>query len=184
VGATGVQTYTFADQSGLATIPMTHTQQLLQSIFTSGNTALVENPTLLFVREERYRSAGLMLSSVVQAGAGSSTTRGVLATGRLTFNLNPADVREQMLAGVNWAPYQYKGAGVWEARTIGDYWERMGAIFNRLFATQYAADRTEVNAGRALLAQSFYLSLFHGAGTLVEFAGRPVRRRSQVTMSL
>jgi len=181
VGATGVQTYTFADQSGLGTIPMTHTPQLLQSIFTSGNTALVENPTLLFVREERYRSAGLSLSSVVQAGSGSSTTRGVLVTGRLTFNLNPADVQEQTLAGVNWAPYQYKGAGVWAARLIGDYWGQMGAIFNRLFANQYSADRPEVNAGRALLAQSFYLSLFRGAGTLVEFAGQPVQAATPVS---
>lgn len=173
--ATGVRTFTFADQSGLATIPMTHTQQLLQSVFTSDGAALVENPTLLFVREERYRSAGLHMAAVVQAGANSTTTRGVLATNRLTFKLDSQHVQEQVLASVNWAPYQHKGAGVWDSYPIGDYWERMGTIFDRLFANQYSTERPEINAGRVRLAQSFYLSLFHGAGTLVEFAGQPVQ---------
>ena len=177
-GATGVRTFTFADQSGLATIPMTHTQQLLQSVFTSGGAALVENPTLLFVREERYRSAGLNMPAIVQAGANSSTTRGVLTSNQLTFKLDSQHVQEQVLASVNWAPYQHKGAGVWESYPIGNYWERMGTIFDRLFANQYSTERPEINAGRVRLAQSFYLSLFHGAGTLVEFAGQPIQATS------
>nr|MBC8249032.1 hypothetical protein [Anaerolineales bacterium] len=174
LGATEVRTFTFPDQSGLATIPMTHTKQILNDEFMSGATPLVENPTLLFAREERYRAIGLDTASVIEAGV-STPTKGVLASNSLEVSLDPTKVEEQVLAGMNWAPYRYDAdAQAWEAYPIGDYWEHMDAVFDRVFQEQYSDDRPEINAGRALLAQSFYLSLFHGAGTIVEIAGQPL----------
>ena len=174
LGATEVRTFTFPDQSGLATIPMTYTKQILNDEFMSGATPLVESPTLLFVREERYRAIGLDTASVIEAGV-STATKGVYASNSLTINLDPTKVTEQVLAGLNWAPYRYDAdAQAWEAYPIGDYWEHMDAVFDRVFQEQYSDDRPEINAGRTLLAQSFYLSLFHGAGTIVEIAGQPL----------
>ena len=175
VGATDVRTFTFPDQSGLATIPMTYTKQILNNQFMSGTTPLVEDPTLLFAREERYRAIGLDTASVIEAGV-STPTKGVYASNSLTINLDATKVTEQVLAGLNWAPYRYDAdAQAWEAYPIGDYWEHMDAVFDRVFQEQYSDDRPEINAGRVLLAQSFYLSLFHGAGTIVEVAGQPLR---------
>jgi len=154
LGATEVRTFTFPDQSGLATIPMTYTKQILNDEFMSGATPLVESPTLLFVREERYRAIGLDTASVIEAGV-STATKGVYASNSLTINLDPTKVTEQVLAGLNWAPYRYDAdAQAWEAYPIGDYWEHMDAVFDRVFQEQYSDDRPEINAGRTLLAQS------------------------------
>lgn len=172
-GATGVRTYTFTDQSGLATIPMTHTKQLLQQVFThDDDTARVAHPTLLFVREETYRAVSLDTATAVQMEAGSFTHRGVVVADRLTFDLTAAP--QLTLAGANWAPYQHMGAGVWESYPIREYWQQMESTFTQLFTHHYATELPEINAGRVLLAQSFYLALFHGAAALVEFNLQPL----------
>ncbi len=172
-GATGVRTYTFTDQSGLATIPMTHTKQLLQQVFTNDDdTARVAHPTLLFVREETYRTVSLDTDTAVQMEASSFTHRGVVVADRLTFDLTSAP--QMTLAGANWAPYQHMGAGVWESYPIREYWEQMEGTFTQLFTNHYATELPEINAGRVLLAQSFYLALFHGAAALVEFNLQPL----------
>ncbi|MCP4539215.1 MAG: hypothetical protein GY832_18925, partial [Chloroflexi bacterium] len=147
----------YPDQSYIAEIPMTHTKTILQQY-----TGQAVSTTLLFVREEYYRTA-----SLEEIGVGTKI-QGVATQNSLNFNLDPAQFQQQVLAGMNWAPYHDTGAGGWKSYSIDEYWEQMDTIFNAIFMAEYPSSSPAANQGRVVLAQSFYLSLFSGASGIVQ----------------
>lgn len=175
-----VETYSFADQAHLAELPMTHTLQILNQHLSDGTNAAGQSvtPTLLFVREERYRSGNLETSDVT-AGTASPVNpqMGVLPGHNVTISM--AGVQEQVLAGMNWAPYRYAGAGLWESYAIDEYWEWIKVRYPAALEAICSLDPDDLvcgagdpegylEAGAGLLMQSFYLGLFHGANALVQ----------------
>jgi hypothetical protein len=76
-----VHTYSFPDQTYIATLPMTYTKQILNLHAPNGvnQAGQVISPTLLFAREEHYRSANLELSTDIVNTGSSITERGVIS---------------------------------------------------------------------------------------------------------
>ncbi|RLC66621.1 MAG: hypothetical protein DRI48_04270, partial [Chloroflexi bacterium] len=184
-GALHVQTYHFTDQTGLAALPMTHTKQILNDYFITGGQPRIEAPTLLFVREEFYRSANLGAGeTVVQADA---RTDGLIVGDELRMTLGTDAAPEQVIAGVSWSPYRYRG-GEWEAYPLEEYMDRLEIVFEDVFAGEAVdadlvglVSEEEMNAARVFLAQTIYLSLFAGANSLVEMGSVPLSITTPLT---
>ena len=147
-----VLTYHYDQQHQIGLLP---TEQILREKFTtSGNDpqAKVIAPTLLFVREETYRGAGL-------------DETGILNSNDLSISF--ANSQRQVLAAMQWTSYKYKGASVWDVYPANDYWaeylaERIGPDFKEEWLDDSAVD------GANLIAQGLYLSLSSGVVNAVE----------------
>ncbi|MCJ7551391.1 MAG: LamG domain-containing protein [Anaerolineae bacterium] len=167
VGALEVETFAFPDQTYLATLPLTHTEQILNQYFLShaGNIT----PTLLYAREENYRTLNL------EAVVGTSAVDGVRASNHATFTFDPTEASETVLASMNWAPYRYAGSGYWESCPIAEYWEYMEARFGVLFGDDPVNDPAGyLKTGRIILLQNLYLAIFSGTGGIVEIGDTPI----------
>jgi subtilisin-like proprotein convertase family protein len=176
-GALEVETFDFPDQSYLATLPLTHTKQILDTHYISHTGSIT--PTLLYAREENYRSVNLDADEVVGGTGGARTVKGVLRSNQVTLALDPTYVQEEVLAGLSWAPYRYSGAGYWKPCPIAEYWEQMEAHLDALFEGDPNYDPESdpdgyLKAGRVLLSQNFYLAIFHGTSGIVELGDTPI----------
>lgn len=176
-----VITYTFPHQSYISHIPMTHTQEILSDYFMEGGTPKIENPTMLFAREETVRTVSLDAGdAVVQHSA--TIENGVLATNQVKVVLDPNEVPETVLAGLNWAPYRYAGAGVWESDSIDEYVAKLKARLRPRFEADpdlnpdgYSPDEIRgIKDGAEIVAGAFYLTLFAGLSNVVEMDGTPL----------
>ncbi|MBN1887617.1 MAG: Ig-like domain-containing protein [Thermoflexales bacterium] len=172
-GATQVVTQAFAHQSYIAHIPMTYTKQVLNDYFMSGSqpTAKIANPTLLFVREETFRSL-----SLDGAASSAAVQNGVLLSNTLKMALTSGTVPETVLAGMNWAPYLYDAdAGVWEADPVDEYVAKLKARLGPTFeADSYFPPDETILDGAKFVAGSFYLAMFAGLSSVVEMNSVPL----------
>ncbi len=142
-----VETFQYAHQDYLTQIAMHETPRILQQF------AHDVMPTLLFAREEHYRSAGLTSATWDWK----------------TDQLNLAASTEQMTtAALQWSPFRYSDAGGWESVPIVEYWDHLDVTLTQYFQEQYPDDASsengveEVNAGRMVIARAFYMSLVQG----------------------
>ncbi|MFQ5420124.1 MAG: hypothetical protein ACE5EY_07150, partial [Anaerolineae bacterium] len=177
-GALGVETFFFPKQSYIAQLPMTHTQQILNANFTAAI-----SPTLLFVREEHFRSAALeMEGEMIQAAAKSA---GVIGDNQLTVDLNPAWAREETLTGMNWAPYRYNAAlQEWESYRVEDYWDYAEARYREIFGRDPESDPDgSIQTGQVILAHLFYLSYYQGVSNIVQVGDAPLVYDWQVQLA-
>jgi subtilisin-like proprotein convertase family protein len=173
-----VITYTFPHQSYISHIPMTHTQEILDGYFMDGGTPKIENPTMLFVREETVRTVALDAGDAVVQHA-ATIQNGVLKTNQVKVVLDPAEVPEAVLAGLNWAPYKYAGADVWESDPVDEYVAKLKGRLRPLFEAdpdlnpdRYTIDEiASILDGAEIVAGSFYLTLFAGLSNVVEMEG-------------
>jgi type II secretory pathway pseudopilin PulG len=157
-GAIEVETFSFSDQTALATLPMTHTQRVLNDHFTdTAGQPRVEAPTLLFVREEQYRTANL-----------EGIAEGLVGDDTIMISLDPSRVFIEVLAAMNWAPYRFDEVEGWQAYPIDEYWERMGTHYQTLFEELRPEDDRLVNAGRRIIAQNYYVMLYNGRSGVVK----------------
>ncbi|MEM7030142.1 MAG: LamG-like jellyroll fold domain-containing protein, partial [Chloroflexota bacterium] len=166
-----VKVYNFEDQRGLAELPMTHSQQILNDRFISNGQAKVNTPTLLFAREERFRSANLSMNEEVIQRTGST----------YIVNMNYNQVKTQVMASLNWGPYRYKGAGVWEAYSIHDYWAQLDDVYKPIFAADanYFSKVSDVEQlGGVTAAKNYYMSLFRGVNNVVEYGYVPLQQQA------
>ena len=148
-----VETFNFAHQGLIATLPMTHTPQILADHFVDGSgNAKIEAPTLLIVREEAFRSLSLDEESALSGNT-------------LTLTLDAESVPETVLAAMQWAPYRYLGAGAWESYPIDEYWTYLESRLTALLDQDYADEALE---GAVLVAQSAYLTRFNGTNAIIE----------------
>jgi len=168
-----VETYpTYPDQSYIATLPLTHTLQILNQYFITHVGSVT--PTLLFLREEKYRSANLDMSADIIDTQAAQGNDGVIASSQLTVILDEGKIEEQVLAGMNWAPFRFKGAGEWEAYPIEEYWDWIRERYEEIFMDEEPDDPQGYrNAGRVTLARGSYVAFFHGSSGIVQ-TGDPV----------
>ncbi|MBN1888600.1 MAG: Ig-like domain-containing protein [Thermoflexales bacterium] len=163
-----VETYTFTHQSYLAHIPMTHTPQILSGYFLGADEQpKIQNPSLLFLREERFRSASLdMASPVVQHSV--ARQGGLLPTNRVKLSMGLEDVPETELVAMNWSPYRHVGAALWEQDSIDEYVAKLQGRLRPSFEadSDLGVDPLVVE-GALVVATSFYLTLFAGLNTVV-----------------
>jgi len=152
-----VETVSFPHQDYVAHIAMTDTLQILGQFPTD------VAPTLLFAREEHYRSVGLDMDL-------ANWKQGVLVV-----SADPQTLQEDTLASLSWTPYRYNNdAGPdgqvigWEPYPIGEYWDRMEIQFKDLFRQLRPEDSENVNWGWMVLARSYYFSLLNGLANRVQ----------------
>ena len=138
-----VQRFRYESQDYLAYMTMTEVPKILEQNFAPG-----DNPTLLFAREEHYRSANLYNTS--KNGAVFSINMGASA--------RPLET----IAGLKWMPYQYETDAGWTALPVEDYWDRLEVLYTDLFKTTNPDDSDKTNLGRAIFARSYYVSLMQG----------------------
>ena len=158
------RTYTTVDEA-VMTIATTETVQLLDEHFTPRWTESESiSPTLLFAREQRFRSLNLDGNRV-----GDSTIAWSDDNRSLTLNLEPDDVQVQTTASLNWAPYKYQDSE-WAAYPIEDYWLELQKRYQEQFGEEFGDkdDPEEVRGGAVVLMQIHYVSLYHGASAVVQ----------------
>ena len=81
-----------------------------------------------------------------------------------------AAYKDQVLAGLNWAPYQYNTtAGEWEAYPIEEYWETLDANLRQRFTELYDQDTPDAIEGRVMIAESYYMMMVNGVETDAPF---------------
>jgi len=174
-GALVVETYpTFPDQSYIAALPMTHTRRLLEQYFPNGRDGFgaVVSPTLLFLREEFYRSANLEMDDILDT-QGVNREAGLFPGNQLTLALDPNHVKDEVLAGMNWAPYRFD-AGGWETYPIEEYWDWIKTRYPDIFEDVEGDPEGYIKAGQAIVAQGFYLGLYHGVNAIVQIGDDPI----------
>ncbi len=147
-GALRVENRRYDTQDSLAKVAMEMTPAILAQYPTS------VNPSLLFAREERYRSAGL------EAGTQS--------LGLLVMSVG-ASYEEETLAAMSWAPFHYntsQGPGGkvigWEAYPMSAYYDTLSTRLKSHFQALFPENDAETIAGQAAVAQGYYVSLFNG----------------------
>ncbi|MFQ5434829.1 MAG: hypothetical protein ACE5FD_08130, partial [Anaerolineae bacterium] len=169
-GALGAETYAFPEQSDIAQLPLTYTQQILNDHFSH-----TISPTLLFVREERYRQISLeMGGNGIQAAATKSA--GVISSNMLTVDLDPAWAKEEVLAGMNWAPFRYNtNQSAWESYPADQYWDEAEARYRAIFQRDPQNDPDGlIQQGQIVLAHLFYLSYVQGVNHVVQVGDAPL----------
>jgi len=158
----------------IANLVMTTTRQILDDHFTAHwSPAEPISPTILFAREDSFRSLGLdaHLDGDAALVGWSEGDR------RLTLDLAPDAVELLVLAELNWAPYRYdEEAGAWESYPIDEYWELLGERADVEFADETDPELLE---GKRGIAQLLYLTVYQGMSNVVEINGEVVPKSYQ-----
>jgi hypothetical protein len=158
-----VVTYTFPTlDRALMHVTMTDTRQILDGHFTAHTPV---TPTLLFAREERFRSLNLDEQLRTDATLVTWSDNGR----QLTLDLKPDDVEVQIMAGMKWAPYQHKD-GEWTWYPIEDYWQELQKRYEDAFSDDYNDEDNpeEVRGGAVIAGQIYYVSLYIGTNAIVQ----------------
>ncbi len=150
-----VENFRYPTQDYLSYLAMHETPRILSNFDKYGADIY---PTLLYAREEHYRSAGL--EAVTASGGGA-----------LTLQVGSA-YKEKTLAGLSWAPYRQGNDG-WEAYPIDEYWYTLDDSLRATFIDQYAGDTAETIDGRVAVAESYYMSLLSGIESDDPMSGCP-----------
>ena len=149
-----VNNYAYAYQDQVASMMMSGTQQILTQNF---NAYTDSTPTLLFAREERFRSVSLEAPAV----------RSVV-TSTVTFDFNGRLI--DTTAAMSWAPYRFKD-GAWQAYPMNEYWDAFGVRLKSVLPDDpalSAADNESLNHGKVIFARSYYLFMNQGRAALVQ----------------
>ncbi|MEI8082691.1 MAG: hypothetical protein WCI74_12685, partial [Actinomycetes bacterium] len=120
------------------------------------------SPTLLYAREEHYRTAGMAAAS--------------LADDVVTVDTDPQVHPEETVAGLIWGPYRYNSAVDpatnqvigWQAYPSDEYYGNLGDTLQQRFDQNFPADTGSVNGGRMTVARDYYMALLNGIATQVE----------------
>ncbi|MCZ7568702.1 MAG: proprotein convertase P-domain-containing protein [Ardenticatenaceae bacterium] len=156
-----VQTYQYDHQDYIAKIPSEITPKILKDHFTANGSAVTDAPTLLFAREEHYRSASLDMVDGVIAVSGS----------QVTVNMAADKISLDTLAAMNWGPYRYRNSR-WEPYPISEYRDKLEVTLKDLFKkhppldesgqalyTPNDPDADDIVAGLVTAAQAYYFSM-------------------------
>ncbi len=142
-----VETFSYPHQDYIAHIMMTETVRILDQ-FAQDTT-----PSLLFAREEHYRSADLAMGSWINQA--------------LTIDAGPATSEEETIASLSWAPYRFRD-GAWEPYPIREYWDQLDIELKDLFRQLFPDDSEDINLGKMVVARSYYVSLLQGLAAQVQ----------------
>ena len=148
----------FAYQDLMVSVPMTYTQEILNQYFLVNGLPVADAPTLLFMREEHYRSANLDSPAEVTPRNGAS----------LTVDLAPDYVSLETLAAMNWSPYRHRD-GVWEPYPIEDYARLLELRLVKSFPPDpNDPDGGYVSQGQVIIARGFYLGMVQGVQEIIQ----------------
>ncbi len=195
--ALDVHLFNFATYPEMATIPMTHTQQILADAFQNPDlSAKASDPTLLYLREERSRTitlatgGGSVNSTFIKNNQPSSIVYTPVCgpdrpdgcySGSANIQFSNAAAPLQTIVGMNWAPFRYEGVGVWSAYPIDEYYTNLSSQLDDAFTSLYPAGEQILVDGKDLtiegqkaLAINYYLSLNVGVTTLRVLGGKPI----------
>jgi len=166
-------TYPTMDEA-VATVGMTEAVKILDDHFTPH---VPVAPTLLFAREERFRSLNLDEDRV-----GASTITWSDDNHQLKLDLKPDDVEVQTVAGMNWAPYRYRD-DAWEPYPIEDYWEELENRYEKDFADEYVDEEhpEDLRTGAVFVGQIYYLTLYTGVHVAVQSGGTLLTQKYQTS---
>ncbi|MEP7199624.1 MAG: hypothetical protein ABI874_07395, partial [Chloroflexota bacterium] len=160
-----VKTFSFSNANLSAAMAMTNTKQILNDYFLA-NTDVITAPTLLFVSESSFRSVSL-------------GTTGAQNTSTQSLSLASATAPTQTIATMNWTPFQYKGASLWQGYTTEQYMPRLAA---RLQPVMQADPNLSISGavlnGSVTEAQSFYMALLTGVTNIVAINDLPLTLRA------
>ncbi len=159
-----VVTHTYGTlDKALATLAMTDSKQILDDDFSADTPV---TPTLLFAREERYRSANLDQHldddvAIVQWSEDNPH--------QLTMVLSEEDAPLDTVTGLNWAPFRYKD-DEWQAYPIEEYWDELHDRYTVAFVDEFEDDDDPEAArgGAVIVGQTHYLSLYVGVSANVQ----------------
>lgn len=165
-GRVGVQTFHVDHQDYLPKVPTEFTPQILNTYFTANGLPRANAPTLLYAREETYRTASLDL-----VGGINAVTDNVL-----TVNMDSEKVPLDVLAATSWAPYRY--AQGWEPYPIQEYYDLLEIrLEDQIVANppEYYdpadPDAELVMTGMVKSAQAYYISINLGQSNVPESGG-------------
>lgn len=161
--------YTFSNADEVATMPMTHTRQILHTYFTAPDgSARASAPTLLFVQEQRARYANLGMDAEVVRTA---QLGGTATDNQLTLSIAGDVVVRGMY---QWTPYRLR-AGAWEAMPLDDYFQHLASVVRPILAEDTAAyvnltpeEREKALDIQGVLAQGYYLSVYQSLSAIVQ----------------
>ncbi|MBU0510485.1 MAG: hypothetical protein KKD28_04155, partial [Chloroflexi bacterium] len=144
-----VARFRYDSQDYATYLAMTETPDILEANF-----AHTDEPTLLFAREEHYRSADL----------GAASKSGSVFTVNMVSSNQPL----QTVTGLKWMPYAYDDDTGWSPIPIRELWDDLIIQYEDTFAQTYPEDTEAANLGRAVVARSYYVSLIQGLVQQVE----------------
>jgi hypothetical protein len=157
-----VNTYNFENYALMGAVPMTYTKQVLNSYFTSGSTPKITNPTLLFLREETFRGAGL-------------STTGPISGTATTVDLSTARAPAQTIVSMSWSPYEYRSGSGWTSANPSTYMNNLSTkLRSYVQADTRLNDDPDVVSGAVIVATSLYASLLNGVTRLAWLSGAPL----------
>ncbi|MBM3135441.1 MAG: hypothetical protein FJZ89_09225, partial [Chloroflexi bacterium] len=147
------KTYEHLDLA-LATVAMTDTKQILDSVFTAYWSAGAPiTPTIMFAREERFRPANLDSQGISDNVSWNGS--------QLTVDLGPQSghwpTLEHTIAGLSWAPFYYQD-GAWAGCPLDTYVGGLAQLY-----PQSDVPDPDVANGRLLWLQAYYMVLYQGA---------------------
>ncbi len=158
-GTTQVHIFDYPHQDYLALIPMEDTITVLKNVY--GNAAQPGGfaPTILFAREERYRSVNM------------DATPSVAFQGNLgIISLNAASVTVDTLAALNWAPFQFVN-GQWQAFPLEQYLEfvkgQQTIVLKKAAGFATDPEKDLILSGQLTVSESAYTLFYSGASSVV-----------------
>jgi type II secretory pathway pseudopilin PulG/subtilisin-like proprotein convertase family protein len=157
IDALKVDTYSYPHEGYVAQVMVTETKKILDDNFTTYVDQGSDAPTLLFVQENRSRTANLGESEAV-----------TVHDNQLTIRVDPENNPLTTRAELSWAPYRYKDSE-WQSYPIDEYWDKIQVRYKAAF-TEYkdGPDFEDIRRGQVLIAQMYYLALYRGQGNLVQ----------------
>lgn len=155
-GSLGVRTVSYTGQDHLALLSMYENPDILETVFDAYKAG--SYPTLLYAREETYRSATLADAVAGASGAVQITLGSALDTG----------------TALNWAPFRYNtdlgpdGEVIgWEAYPMTEYWDWLVANYSTAFRDIYPGYSDDAILGEAVIARSLYMAFYSGSTEIV-----------------
>ena len=167
-----------------AALMVTETARLLKNTYSGfwSDTQPI-TPTLLFAQEARARVVDLDS----YPGSGNVTWDGR----KLTLNMTPVDqncggkpckaVPELLSAYMSWASYSYDPINQrWQSLSPDSFVSYLPKIYS---ASDFDPD-PEVGGGMLVYLNLLYRSMYHGAGGLIEIAGKPLEARADTDVQI
>ena len=155
-----VEPFNFPDSSGTASLAQIHAYEILEERFTDqAEAGGIQDPTLLFLQENRLRSASLDYDELITPIDNNGATLDIA---------NSELMPELVIAGMNWVPYRFNGS--WLPYDLAQYWIDKGTDMDAALAlnTLWSAEDVE---GASLIARAYYISVASGVSQVVEIDG-------------
>ncbi|MCA9979308.1 MAG: hypothetical protein KDD89_00680, partial [Anaerolineales bacterium] len=160
-----VERYDFAHQALIGSMAVTHTAVLLDSYFSG---TAIQDPTLLFAREEKYRVLSLTVQEQVTPLDGATWQNGQLNGNGLHLAVAESAAPPLVVVGMSWSPFRNLGGG-WETYPLAEYWEDHEVGWETTLSETW--DDPDELFGASLATSSFYMTMVHGLTALAEIDG-------------